>query len=143
MREVPMRFIKANQTGIVLLVIVSFFYNQMIVLALLWAIQVVGLLSGGKLNLFVTVYKLFSSNKGTETQAVELQRFNNVLAIIFLTLATGSLLLGWVVSAYVFSIMLLGAASAALLGYCVGCTIYFWYKQFRAGRKIWKTNSSK
>ncbi|MGV2886899.1 DUF4395 domain-containing protein [Paenibacillus taichungensis] len=136
MREVPMRYVKANQIGIVLFVVLSFLFNQPLILGALWIIQVVGLASGGKLNLFVLIGKAVLTGKGTETQAVELQRFNNVLAVLFLTLALVSFGLGWQVAGYIFSSMLLLAASAALLGYCVGCTVYFWYKQLRAGRKI-------
>ncbi|WP_339285453.1 DUF4395 domain-containing protein [Paenibacillus sp. FSL R5-0486] len=136
MREVPMRYVKANQVGIVLFVLLSFVFNPLVVLGVLWVIQVVGLASSGKLNLFVQIGKAVLTAKGTETQAVELQRFNNILAVLFLSLALISFSLGWVATGYVFSVMLLAAASAALLGYCVGCTVYFWYKQLRAGRKI-------
>ncbi|ETT39993.1 DUF4395 domain-containing protein [Paenibacillus sp. FSL H7-0942] len=136
MREVPMRYVKANQVGIVLFVLLSFVFNPIVVLGALWVIQVVGLASSGKLNLFVQIGKAVLTGKGTETQAVELQRFNNILAVLFLSLALISFSLGWVAAGYVFSVMLLAAASAALLGYCVGCTVYFWYKQLRAGRKI-------
>ncbi|MBY0114548.1 DUF4395 domain-containing protein [Paenibacillus xylanexedens] len=136
MREVPMRYVKANQVGIVLFVLLSFVFNPLVVLGLLWIIQVVGLVSSGKLNLFVQIGKVVLTGQGTETQAVELQRFNNILAVLFLSLALISFSLGWVGAGYVFSVMLLAAASAALLGYCVGCTVYFWYKQLRAGRKI-------
>ncbi|XOI98298.1 DUF4395 domain-containing protein [Paenibacillus polymyxa] len=136
MREVPMRYVKANQVGIVLFVLLSFVFNPIVVLGVLWVIQVVGLASGGKLNLFVQIGKAVLTGKGTETQAVELQRLNNILAVLFLSLALISFSLGWVAAGYVFSVMLLAAASAALLGYCVGCTVYFWYKQLRAGRKI-------
>ncbi|MEK4524549.1 DUF4395 domain-containing protein [Paenibacillus sp. FSL H8-0104] len=136
MREVPMRYVKANQVGIVLFVLLSFVFNPIVVLGLLWIIQVVGLASGGKFNLFVQIGKVVLTGKGTEAQAVELQRFNNILAVLFLSLALISFSLGWVAAGYAFSVMLLAAASAALLGYCVGCTVYFWYKQLRAGRKI-------
>lgn len=136
MREVPMRYVKANQVGIVLFVLLSFVFNPLVILGVLWVIQVVGLASSGKLNLFVQIGKVVLTGKGTETQAVELQRFNNILAVLFLSLALISFSLGWVAAGYVFSVMLLAAASAALLGYCVGCTVYFWYKQLRAGRKI-------
>lgn len=136
MREVPMRYVKANQVGIVLFVLLSFGFNQPLILGVLWLIQVVGLVSGGKLNLFVQIGMAVLKGKGTETQAVELQRFNNILAVLFLSLALISFSLSWQVAGYLFSGMLLLAASAALLGYCVGCTVYFWYKQLRAGRRI-------
>lgn len=128
-----MPYVKANQTGIVLFVIASYLISPWI-LAALWLIQIVGLLSGGRYNLFVRIAKPFLRTADKETQAAELTRFNNSLAVIFLTLAVLSVALGWTVGGYVFSAMLLAAATAALLGYCIGCTVYFQYKQFRARR---------
>ncbi|OXM14233.1 hypothetical protein CGZ75_14820 [Paenibacillus herberti] len=40
--------------------------------------------------------------------------------------------LGWSVAGYIFLGMMFAAALAAILGYCIGCTIYFQFKQFRA-----------
>lgn len=134
MREVPMRYVKANQAGIVLSVILFFLLHQWWILAALWAIQLGGLLTEGKLNVFVQIAKRVIKNKGEETQAVELQRFNNTLAVLFLTLALVSFALGWEIVGYAFAAMLLLAAGAALIGFCIGCTIYFWIKQIRAGR---------
>ncbi|MFC4303368.1 DUF4395 domain-containing protein [Cohnella boryungensis] len=134
MQEIPMRYVKANQAGIVLFVVLAFLVHQPWILAALWLVQVAGLLSEGRLNLFVRIAKLALKNKGEETQAIELQRFNNVLAVLFLTLALVSFALGWQIVGHAFSAMLLLAASAALLGFCIGCTLYFWVKQIRAGR---------
>ncbi len=134
MKEIPIEYVKANQTGIVLSVIVFFVSGQLWVIAVLWLIQVIGLSTGGRWNLFAALGRRFLTPKGKETQAAELLRFNNSLAVAFLSLSVVSLLLGWTTAGYVFAVMLLGAAGAALLGYCVGCTLYFWVKQIRAGR---------
>lgn len=137
MKEIPMRYVKANQTGIVLFVIVSLLLQQPWILAALWVIQVAGLLTEGRLNPFVAIAKrLFPYRGSGETQAVELQRFNNVLAILFLTLSLLSHAIGWTIAGITFSAFLLIAASVALLGYCIGCTIYFQFKQFLARRRI-------
>jgi hypothetical protein len=136
MREVPMRYVKANQTGIVISVVLSFFFQQQWILAALWAIQLLGLLTEGRFSLFVIIAKLVLKDKGQETQAVELQKFNNTLAVLFLTASLISFALDWQIAGYAFASMLLIAASVALLGYCIGCTIYFWFKQIRAGRGI-------
>ncbi|RKP47193.1 DUF4395 domain-containing protein [Cohnella endophytica] len=138
MHEVPMRYVKANQIGIVLFVILSFLIQPWL-LAALWIIQVAGLLSEGKLNLFVLLAKRVLRGPGQETQAVELQRFNNTLAILFLTLSLLSFAFGWQIVGYAFAALMLLAASAALLGYCIGCTVYFWFKQIRAGRRFRRT----
>ncbi|MBD0383125.1 DUF4395 domain-containing protein [Paenibacillus sedimenti] len=130
MKEVPLAYVKANQTGIVIFVILSFALLQPWLIALLWVIQVVGLLSRGKWNVFVQIFKRFMTVKGSDTQAEELTRFNNTLAVLFLTLSLLSFALGWVAVGYIFAGFLLLAAGAALLGYCIGCTIYYQYKQF-------------
>ncbi|MBB6675591.1 DUF4395 domain-containing protein [Cohnella nanjingensis] len=136
MREIPMSYIKSNQAGIVLFVVLSILLSQPWLLAALWAIQVAGVLTQGRGNLFVLIAKPFLKPQGKETQAAELTRFNNTLAVLFLTLSLLGFAIGWSVAGYVFSAMLIAAAGAALLGYCIGCTIYYQYKQFKARRKI-------
>lgn len=137
MKEVPIIYVKANQIGIVTFVVITLLLQQLWVLAALWIIQVLGLATQGKGNLFVAAAKwLVKPSHDSRTQAVELTRFNNILAVIFLSLSIGGFALSWSVVGNVFSLMLLAAAGAALLGYCVGCTIYFQYKQFIARRRI-------
>ncbi|MDG0811953.1 DUF4395 domain-containing protein [Cohnella rhizosphaerae] len=136
MKEVPMPYIKSNQTGIVLFAVLSFFFAPLWLLSLLWLIEVAGLATAGRYNLFIRLTKPWLKTAGKETQAQELARFNNSLAVIFLSLAVFCFSLGWTVAGYAFVAMLLAAAGAALLGYCVGCTIYFQYKQFLARRRI-------
>ena len=135
MKEVPMAYVKANQTGILLFVVAALIWRQPWLIACLWAVQLLGLLLGRKWNLFVRIAKPFLRVQGRPTQAEELQRFNNTLAVLFLTLSSLAFLLGMTVVGWIFSIMLLCAAGAALLGYCIGCTVYFQYKQFIARRR--------
>ncbi|MGN7359510.1 DUF4395 domain-containing protein [Paenibacillus sp. SAF-054] len=134
MKEIPEPYVKANQTGIVLLVILTAVFNQPYLLLALWLIQVIGLLTGK--NLFVLLAKPFLKVQGAQTQAQELQRFNNTLAVLFLTLSLLGFLAGLPVLGYAFAAMLFAAAFAALCGYCIGCTVYFQYKQFKARRKL-------
>ncbi|MEW9698782.1 DUF4395 domain-containing protein [Paenibacillus sp. SI8] len=130
MKEVPLAYVKANQTGIVIFVILSFALFQPWLIALLWIIQVFGFVLGGQWNLFVWISKRFITVNPSKTQAEELTRFNNSLAVLFLTLALIFFAIGWGVVGYIFAGFLLLAAGAALLGYCIGCTIYYPYKQF-------------
>ncbi|MNV57436.1 hypothetical protein D3C71_1497660 [compost metagenome] len=130
MKEIPESYVKANQTGIVLFVIAASIFAQPYLLLALWLVQVIGLLTG--YNLFVILAKPFLKVDLNKTQAVELQRFNNTLAVIFLTLS----LIGFLVQipwiGYTFAWFLFAAAFAAICGYCIGCTIYFQFKQFKA-----------
>lgn len=140
MQEIPLPYVKANQTGIVLVLIAAFITGKPWLIAVLWLIQLAGLLLGGKWNLFVRIAKPFLNTANSQTQAAELTRFNNTLAVIFLTLSLASFALGWTVAAYVFAVFLFLAAGTALLGYCVGCTIYYWVKQVSARIRL-KKNS--
>lgn len=136
MREIPMPYIKSNQTGIVLFVVLAFILGQPWLLAVLWAVEVLGLITGGKWNVFVRLAKPFLKTEGRETQADELARFNNSLAVTFLTLSLLSFLAGWTIAGYLFAAMLFVAAGIALLGYCIGCTLYFQYKRLARKAKI-------
>jgi hypothetical protein len=131
-KEIPMPYIKANQTGIVLFVIAAIVLQLPWLLAVLFVVQAVGYLFGLKYNAFVALAKPFIRTEGSETQAAVLTRFNNSLALLFLTGFLICWAFGWLTAGYVFALMLAVAATAAILGYCVGCTIYFQYKQMRA-----------
>lgn len=136
MKQVPISYVKANQSGIVVFVLLAFAFQWTWLVALLWVIQLLGLVGGGKWNLFVAVSKRFLSRSGTETQAAELTRFNNALAVLFLSLSLASFAIGWRMVGYIFTGFLLLAAGAALLGYCIGCAIYYQYKQFIVRRRL-------
>lgn len=133
--EVPVPYVKANQIGIVLFVIMALWLQQPLILAVLLLIQIIGLLSSGRYNLFIRIVKPFIHTQRSEMQALELTRFNNTLAVLFLTLSLASFALDWSISSTIFALMLLIAAGAAILGYCIGCTIYYQYKHFIALRK--------
>ncbi|MEX2460305.1 MAG: DUF4395 domain-containing protein [Paenibacillaceae bacterium] len=133
MRGIPMPYIKANQVGIVLFVLLAIFLQQPLLLTVLWVIQVYGLVFG--FNIFVRIVKPILNVKGSETQAEELQRFNNILAIVFLTLAIIGFATNLPVIGYIFSAILFLAAFVAICGYCIGCTVYYQYKQFIARQK--------
>ncbi|RCW47975.1 DUF4395 domain-containing protein [Paenibacillus prosopidis] len=136
MKEVPIPYVRSNQVGIVTVIILAIALQQPWLIAALWIIQVLGLVFGPKANLFITVARPFLTRiiASSKTEAAELQRFNNSLGVGFLTLSLLSFLFGWTLAGYIIAGMMSVAALGAILGYCIGCTIYFQYKQFRARR---------
>lgn len=131
MKEIPELYVKVNQTGIVLFVIIASLFQIPYLLFFLFAIQVVGVLTG--YNLFVLIAKPFLTVEGKPSQAIELQRFNNLLAVSFLVLSMiGFFLLNNSWLGYGFAWMLGIAAFVAICGYCVGCTMYFQFNQLKA-----------
>lgn len=129
MKEIPMPYVKANQAGIVLFVLLTLILQQFSVLLILFLIQIVGFIFGSKANLFIVLAKPFLKVEGKGKQAIELAKFNNGIAIIFLTVALVFFLLEYLTLGYLVAGMLGLAALIAICGYCIGCTIYYQYKQ--------------
>ncbi|WP_425807920.1 DUF4395 domain-containing protein [Desulfitobacterium sp. Sab5] len=133
MNEIPVPYLRANQTGIVAFVILAVVIQNPFIVALLWLIEVSGLLFAAKANLFIRLAKPFLTKwvAKSQTEARELTRFNNTLAVIFLTLSLILFGLGLSLAGYIVAGLLAIVAFVAICGYCLGCFLYFQYKQFR------------
>ena len=131
--EIPTPYVRANQTGIVTVVLLAAITQQPLLIAMLWAIEVAGLVFGQKGNLFIRVAKPFLKKyiATASTEARELNRFNNTLAVIFLTISIICFALGWSVAAFISAGLLALAALGGILGHCLGCFLYFQYKMFK------------
>lgn len=131
--EIPLHWVRGNQLGILLCVVASVIAQQVWVLAIPLAVQLSSRWAGIRYNVFVRVLSpLFPKSARTESR--ELLRFNNLLAILFLTTALIAWLLQATAVAYVALAMLTVAVVAALCGFCVGCFVYFQWKQLKARR---------
>lgn len=137
MKQVPLPLVKLNQSAIVLFVLFAIFFQEPILIYIITAIQLLGLLTEGKANPIFIPIRLFlaAGLKRAETQAAELNRFNNTIAVILLSLSGLFFVLGLNLVAYLFAGMVGLAAFVALCGYCIGCTIYYQYKRLRTTSK--------
>jgi hypothetical protein len=132
MKEIPVPYVRINQAGIVLFVILAIVLQQPVLIAALWAVQVIGLWRGVRANLFIQLAAPLAASKvpGAPTESAELQRFNNSIAVILLTI---SLLCFWVfrsaLAGYIAAGMVAVAAFAAICGFCVGCFLYYQFKK--------------
>ncbi|MFE5317456.1 DUF4395 domain-containing protein [Paenibacillus sp. NPDC056579] len=138
MPEIPVPYVRANQAGIVLFVLLGIVLQQPAWIVVLWAIQVVGLWRGARGNAFIAAAApmLKSRIAGAPTESRELQRFNNSIAVLLLTVSTLWFL--WSpesIGGYVAAGMVAVAALAALCGYCVGCFLYYQFKKNTRRRK--------
>jgi hypothetical protein len=131
--EVPLHWVRGNQLGILLSVIASVTAQQPWILLLPLAVQLISRIFGIRYNLFVRLFAPLLP-KSIRTEARELLRFNNLLAIIFLVVTLAGFALGWTILAYASLIMLTIAVVLALSGFCLGCFMYFQWKQFRSRR---------
>jgi hypothetical protein len=134
MKEIPISLIRANQWGIVLLIVLSMIMQQPILIALVLIIQVIGFQFGMKYNIFVQIAQKINTKKANneETESAELQKFNNAIAVILLTISVLLYLIGFVVASYIFAAMVSSAALLAISGYCIGCKIYYRFKRLKS-----------
>jgi len=135
--DVPMPYVKANQVGIVVFVLLSTILQlPTLFLVLLWVIQISGSIFGS--NLFIQLGKAFVKAEGKEVQAGELQRFNMTLGILFLTASLLCFANNWNMAGYILSWIFGIVALIALCGYCLGCTIYYQFKRIKTVRQMSK-----
>ncbi|MEK3735015.1 DUF4395 domain-containing protein [Paenibacillus sp. FSL M8-0334] len=134
MKEIPLPLIKVNQAAMVLFVLLSLVFRQPLFIYAIFLIQLIALAAGARANLLFLVAKWFLGAdrlQRSDTQAAELARFNQSIAVILLGISSAAYLLGWHIVAIAASVMVAAAATAAVLGYCIGCTIYYQYKKWK------------
>lgn len=135
--DVPLHRVRGNQTGILLSIIATLLLSQMWILLIPLAVQLISRQFGVKYNVFVRIFaSMFPVSAKTESR--ELLRFNNGLAILFLTITLVAFAFGFTLLAYISLGMLTVAVVLALSGFCLGCFIYFQWKQFIGLRKVKK-----
>lgn len=139
-KEIPIAKVRSNQIGIVITLIIAIVFDIQWLIAVLWLIQVLTLLLGSGANVFVTLLEPLAKQiyGNNNTEAEELVKFNLGIGLTFLTFSLACISLQWKLAAYIIAGMMGAAALAALLGYCIGCTIYYQYKKVKALRNSQK-----
>jgi uncharacterized membrane protein len=136
LKEVPIPYVRSNQAAMVILIALSAIFQQPWIILIVFAVEVAGLAFGAKGNLFVSIARPFLGSlvARSHTEALELQRFNNTIAVVLLTLSVICFSIGFNTAAYIFAGMVALAAFVAICGYCIGCTMYYQFKRLRARR---------
>jgi hypothetical protein len=134
-KEIPIPYIRLNQAIMVLLIVLAAWLQQPVLILAEWAVQVTALTLGVSGNLFVQLAMPFLQNRISRygTEEAGLQRFNNSIAAILLTLSVISFWFDLSVLGYVFAGMVASASLAAICGFCVGCVVYERFKRLRRG----------
>jgi hypothetical protein len=138
MTDIPEQYVRMNHFGVIFTFLLAVVMQQPLLIGLLWLTQVVNLVSNGRLNLFEIVSRPFWRHhvNHAESQPLELFRFNATIAVGLQTLALLAFFVwpanGW---GYVLAGIHALAAIAALDGYCLGCYLYYQWKQRRYRKK--------
>lgn len=130
MKTIPKPLVMANQWTIVISVIIALLTQSAWVLLIPLFANLSSLVTG--FHPILVLIKRFLSkpaNQYPQEDYAQL-RFNQWLAVGFLSVASLSYLLNWIILFNVATIMVGLAAVIAILGFCIGCFIRFQYQQW-------------
>ncbi|SDD44080.1 protein of unknown function [Priestia aryabhattai B8W22] len=132
--SIPKPLVKLNQLFIIITVLTALLAAKWLLL-LSFLVGVVTLAT--KRNPVIMAGKKLLKKPASSYQMEDRdqQLFNQWIATICIGIAFVSLLLGYTLIGYVFSIMVILAAGGALMGYCIGCTIRYRYMMWKYKRK--------
>lgn len=135
-QSIPRPLVRTNQWTIFTSVILTWITGQVWILAIPLFSNLFGLLFN--FNPIMRFAKLFLIKEGKEyiPEDVIQQKFNSSIAIFCLAGGLISFIAGWTVLGYVFTAMVAVASFVAILGFCVGCFIFFQLKQFKYRRSL-------
>lgn len=133
---IPNIWVKTNQFFIAALTLIGLLTSNFWIIAFVLVSQLVPYKFGVEYNIFIRFTRFFWKNRlnPNDVQAFELAKFNQTLAILMLFASVFFGALNLNIVGYIFGGMVTAAATVAVLGYCIGCTIYFQYKQLKARR---------
>ena len=130
MKTIPKPLVMANQWTIALSVIIALLTQSAWILFIPLLANLSSLVTG--FHPILIIVKRFLSkpaNQYPQEDYAQL-RFNQWLAVGFLSVASVSFLLNWIVLFNISTIMVGLAALIAILGFCIGCFIRFQYQQW-------------
>ncbi|UCZ55149.1 DUF4395 domain-containing protein [Bacillus shivajii] len=131
MKEIPITLVRANQIMMVILTLASIVTQNIWILILTAIFIYSSLIFGPKANVaFIIAKSITKKDLSTDhTESAVLTRFNQTIAASIITVAIIIYLLTghWVT--WLLVAMVTVAASVALMGFCVGCFLYYQFKK--------------
>ncbi|HWI49276.1 MAG TPA: DUF4395 domain-containing protein [Rummeliibacillus sp.] len=129
--SIPRPLVRVNQWTILLSTIATWVLHQPLILLIPLIANLLGLFFN--FNPFMKFARLLLKKKPSEyipEDGVQ-QKFNSCIAITCLFLGFIGFELDKPVMGYIFTIMVVAASGIAILGFCIGCFIFFQLNQFR------------
>ncbi|WP_077212049.1 DUF4395 domain-containing protein [Bacillus dakarensis] len=129
-QSIPRPLVRLNQWLIVLGVLCTWILQNELFLLVPLLAGICGLVF--KVNPIIKIGKVFLRKHPSEyiPEDFEQQQFNQLIAVVCLSIAFVSYSLGWATVGMTFTIMVALAAIIAILGFCIGCYIRFQWQQY-------------
>ena len=136
--SIPRPLVRVNQWVIFLSVILTWVTSVEWILAIPLLANLMGIVLN--FNPIMKMARIFLIKEGKKyiPEDVTQQKFNACIATACLAGGLGSFLVGWEAAGYAFTIMVATASFIAILGFCIGCFLFFQLKQFQYRRSLKK-----
>ncbi|PYZ95198.1 hypothetical protein CR194_06695 [Salipaludibacillus keqinensis] len=128
--NIPKPLVQLNQSFIIISVMTGLIFSNWILL-IPFLIGVITLITKKSPIIQVGKSLLKKPFKEYDMEDRDQQLFNQWIATISIGLSILFFQIEFTLLGYVFSIMVVLAATLALMGYCIGCTIRYRYKMWR------------
>lgn len=130
---IPLPIVRLNRIVLAAGVVIALVLNQPLITTVLFLLILPAALFGRRASLIYHVgWRIFARQIPTApTEDFRVQRFNNLIAATLLGAAQVAFALGAPIAGWALSLAVAIAATVALLGFCLGCFLYY---QFRLQR---------
>jgi hypothetical protein len=129
-KGIPHPIVTLNRAVLTFGILLALLTQQIWITTILFLILLPGTLLGKRYNLIYFVGKTLMKDqiKNSSYEDAGLQRFNSIIAATLLGLAQISFLMGFHILGWIFSVLVMLASGVALLGFCIGCFLYYQFK---------------
>ena len=136
---IPLPIVRLNRLVIVTSVLLAIVTNTPLITTALFVVILLATLFGRRLSLIYQIgSRVFArQNLTADKEDPRLMRFNNAIATFLLGLAQIAFLSGAHVLGFVFAGIVAVAATVALLGFCLGCFLFY---QFNLNKRRLSTS---
>lgn len=128
--DIPLPIVKLNRWVLLVSILGALLLQLPWITTLLFLLILPAVLFGQRASLIYKLgRRLFASQLAlAEREDRRLQRFNNSIALLLLGGAQVAFLLGRPLLGWALSLAVAAAAGVALLGFCLGCFLYYQFK---------------
>lgn len=134
--SIPRPLVRVNQWTIFLSVILTWITQETWILAIPLVANLLGIAFNFNPIMKLARFIIIQEEKQYIPEDVTQQKFNACIASFCLLGGFISFIAGWTVVGYVFTIMVALASFIAILGFCIGCFIFFQIKQYKYRRSL-------
>ena len=105
-------------------------FQQFWIVTIIFVILLPAVIFGKRYSLIYSLGSILLRSKieSAEYEDASLQRFNNTIALTLLGLSHIFYLFNQLIIAWIFASLVMIASGVALLGFCVGCFLYYQFK---------------